>query len=382
LISVAEAYQMPVQEAPRTHLTNYVRLFVELHRLVASGAGNSDQADELRDQLDRPWYKLSDVEMRMTDILAANLYEFDDGRYGKVPDEQLVIDLHLFDIAGLEEAPEAKAVRKELDCRLSRLDGVQGERQRGLLADLRSIGVSREAAAAGSKQAAHDFEAAIKRHEWDLALTILREHESEISPAEVAAMRGICWAQLGNHEIAALFFGEAARQNPTNIEILSCSLRSLIRCGHFDDARRKARFIINKEADPFRLMLAADILSDCIMATGYEATRDEFEEIVNVVDRAAADSTAISDNWNLRQLMCSAYLGAAISCERLGDLRRAENLYRTAHLFYDAGSSPASRASRSDQKWWGGSSLASIIQQERIALCATPIAIAPSLSTN
>lgn len=378
---------MPVQEAPRNHLTNFVRLFVELHRLIASGAGESDQADELRDQLDYPWYKLSDVEMRMTDILAANLYEFDDARYGNVPDEQLLIDLHLFDVAGLEETPEAKAARHELDRRLSRLDEVRGERLRGLLADLRSIGVSREVVAAESKQAVRDLEAAISRHEWELALTILRKHESEIPSAEVAAMRGLGWAQLGNHEIAALFFGEAVRLNPTNVGTLSCYLRSLIRCGRVDDARLKARFIANKEPESFRLMIAADILSDCVLAPGHEATRDEFQEIVNIVDRAAVDRAAVdllapSANWNVGQLFCSAYLGAAISSERLGDLRRAEDFYRTAHSFYDANSLTAPIVSAPGQQARGDASLASIIQQERIALCTAPIPIAPSLSTN
>lgn len=378
---------MPIQEDPRSHLSNFVRLFVELHRLVASGAGESDQADDLRDEMDHPWYRLSDIELRMTDILAVNLDDFDDGRYGKVPDEHLVIDLHLFNIAGLEEAPEAKAVRQEFDSRFSRLDAARGERQSGLLADLRSIGVSREVATAGSQQTAHDLEAALNRHDWDLALTILRRHESEFLAADAAAMRGGWWAQLGNQEIAAIFFGEAVRLNPTNMEILLCYLRSLIRCGRVDDARRKARFIVNTESDPFRLMIAADILSDCILAHGHEATHEEYQEIVNVVDRAAVDraaveSPAISEIWDMRQLFCSVYLGAAISSERLGDPRRAEEFYRTAHSFYDASSPHAATVCRSDRGSCGDVNLASIIQQERISLCSAPIPIVPSLSTN
>lgn len=356
---------MPVQEDPRIHLTNYVRLFVELHRLVASGAGDSDHADELRDQMDRPWFNLSDVEMRMTDILAVNLYDFDDGRYEKVPDEQLLIDLHLFNISGLDEAPEAKAARQELDRRLSQLNAVQGERQRGLLADLRSIGVSREVVAADSKQAAHDFEAATKHHEWDLALTILREHENEILPAEVAAMRGVSWAQLGNDEIAALFFGEAVRQNPTNIEILSCYLRSLIKCGHFDRARRKARFIVNKEADPLTLLLAADVLFDCLELDGGSVAPPDLRLITELVNRGMKNVGTIQANSWRAAIASSALFSKALSHELLGQTSDAIAAAAQAEQLISLPSAIAMAGRMTDGKTEGNGHLREQLQEGR-----------------
>jgi tetratricopeptide (TPR) repeat protein len=356
---------MPVQEDPRTDVTNYVRLFVELHRLVASGAGDSDQADELRDQMDRPWYKLSDAEMRMTDILAVNLYDFDGGRYGKVPDEQLLIDIHLFNIAGLEEAPEARAARQELDRRLSRLDAVQEERQRGLLADLRSIGVNREVVAAESKQAAQDCEAAIKHHEWDLALTILREHENEVLPAEVAAMRGFLWAQLGNDEIAALFFGEAVRQKPTNMEMLSCYLRSLIRCGHFDDARRKARFIVNKDADPLTLLLAADVLFDCLDFDGGSVAPSDLRLITELVNREMKNVGTIQANSWRAAIVSSALFSKALSHELLGETSDAVAAATQAEKLITLPSDIAEPARMTDGKTEGNGRLREQWQEGR-----------------
>lgn len=370
---------MSVQPREAANLISYVRLFVELHRLVAKGAGDSDEADELRDKLDRPWYKLSEVEKRMTDFLAVNLYDFDEGQYEKVTDERLVIDLHLFITAGLEGAIEAKGVRKELDRRFAELDVVQHDRLEGLISDLPSIGVSRQAAPADSKRAADDFEAAISRRDWDLALAILREHESEISPAEIAAMRGVCWGQLGSHEVAAIFFGEAVRLNPTNIEAESCYLRSLIRCGRLEDARRNARFIVNKKADAYRQMLAADILFDCLTASS-DREREQWEEIVNVVDRVAIDPIAASGEPHLRQIACSAYLGAAICCERLGDLDKAEKTYNTAHLFCRSDSKAASRSVHQPVHNGGRSQFADAIQLERTSLGVGQFPIAPSLS--
>lgn len=333
---------MPVQESPTAYLTSYVRLFVELHRLVANGAGDSDEADTLRDQLDRPWYKLSDVEKRMTDILAVNLYDFDDGRYEKVPDERLIIDLHLFNAAGLEETVEAKGIRNELDRRLSQLYEMQRERLAGLLSDLPSMGVSREAAPADSKRAAHEFEAAINRREWDLALSILREHESEIAPAEIAAMRGVCWARLGNHEIASLFFGEAVLQDRSNLEFEVCYLRSLILCGRFDDAQRKASFIANRETDPYQLLLAADVLFDCIAGNATPA-RDELERIVKLVELAAVGYSTPPRGSTMRKVACSGYLAAALCCEQLDDKPRADEMYRMARQLDDSGLSEGSQ---------------------------------------
>lgn len=319
---------MPIKEASTTHLTNYVRLFVDLHRLVASGAGDSDQADELRDQLDGPWCKLSDVERRITDVLGVDLYEFDSGQYGKVPDAQLLIDVHLFDISGLNEAPEARAARKELDRRWSLLDTMQRERQRGFLTDLGSIGVSREAVAAASKQVMREFEAAMKRHEWDLALTILREHENEILPAEVSAVRGVCWSQLGNHEIATIFFGEAVRLNPANVEMLSCYLRSLIRCGDFGEARRNAMFIVNKEAGPFALLLAADVLFDSL-AHGNPVDHSDLRLIIELVNRGMKNvGTIPADSWQAA-VASSARFSQALCHEMLGE--RADAIAAAAY---------------------------------------------------
>lgn len=370
---------MAVHQAEQSHLKSYVRLLVDLHRLVANNAPDSDEADDLRDQMDPHWYKLANVELRLASALGADLNWFDQGRDDQVQTEDLIIGLCLLSTADLDEAPETKRFRAALDERLSRLDRSKQARLKGLLQDLCSIGINRMEMPTGSGQAAKDFQTATKRHEWDLALTILREHESEISPAEVAAMRGVCWGQLGNHEVAAIFFGEAVRLNPTNIEVESCYLRSLIRCGRLDDARRTARFIVNKKAGVYREMLAADILFDCLMASS-ERKREEWEEIVSIVDRAAIDPTAAPGEPHLRQLVCSAYLGAAICCDHLGDLAKAEKIYNTAHLFCQSDSEAASRNVRQPAHNGDHSQFADAIQLERTALGAGQFPIASSLS--
>ncbi|HJT32828.1 MAG TPA: hypothetical protein VJ783_12380 [Pirellulales bacterium] len=370
---------MAVHQAKQSHLKSYVRLLVDLHRLVATNAADSDEADDLRDQMDPHWYKLADVEVRLASALGADLNWFDQGRDDQVQIEDLLIGLCLLSTAELDAAPEARRFRAALDERLSRLDRSKQARLIGLQADLHSIGTNRVEMLTGSGQTARDFQAATNRHEWDAALTILREHENEISPAEVAAMRGVCWGQLGNHELAAIFFGEAVRLDPTNIEVESCYLRSLIRCGRLDDARRSARFIVNKSANAYRQMLAADILFDCLTASS-DRKREQWEEIVKVVDRAAIDPTAASGEPHLRQIVCSAYLGAAICCARLGDLDKADQTYNTAHLFCDSDCTAESRSVRRPARIEDRSRFADVIQLERTALGAEQFPIAPSLS--
>ncbi len=54
-------------------LLEYVGLLVELEKLIATGAGDSEAADELRDQMDAPWRRLNSRELAFVDRLAAEL---------------------------------------------------------------------------------------------------------------------------------------------------------------------------------------------------------------------------------------------------------------------------------------------------------------------
>ncbi|MCY2986685.1 MAG: hypothetical protein NTY19_02325 [Planctomycetota bacterium] len=55
-------------------LEEYVRLLLDLHRCMAAGASESDEAESLRDQMDAPWNQLGPRELRLVRGLSADLY--------------------------------------------------------------------------------------------------------------------------------------------------------------------------------------------------------------------------------------------------------------------------------------------------------------------
>ncbi len=52
----------------------YVGLLRELHKLIANGKLDAPEADEIRDQMDRPWYGMSEDEHELVGLLSADLY--------------------------------------------------------------------------------------------------------------------------------------------------------------------------------------------------------------------------------------------------------------------------------------------------------------------
>jgi hypothetical protein len=62
----------------RSPFQEYVRLLRELHRLIAEGKGDSDEAEQLRDLMDDPWDRMSPEEIRRVRGLSADLYTLTD----------------------------------------------------------------------------------------------------------------------------------------------------------------------------------------------------------------------------------------------------------------------------------------------------------------
>ncbi len=58
---------------PSPHYVKYTHLLRELHSLVATGEGDSQRADELRDAMDEPWKSLTSEEAERARLLADQL---------------------------------------------------------------------------------------------------------------------------------------------------------------------------------------------------------------------------------------------------------------------------------------------------------------------
>ena len=56
-------------------LRTYATLMDRLHRLIAAGNGESDEADAIRDAMDDPWDSLSQAEIELVRTLSKDLYD-------------------------------------------------------------------------------------------------------------------------------------------------------------------------------------------------------------------------------------------------------------------------------------------------------------------
>ncbi len=146
-----------IRETASSPYREYVRLLKNLHVLIAQGKGDSDEADQLRDLMDDPWYGMSPEEVRRVRGLSADLYT-------------LVDPLSL---------PQ-EADQKEID-------------------ETRRL-----------------VEVAWKNKDWDGCLELLRERPHRYPPDRVAFMRAGCWKQFGDLETSLLFLEKAVSLSPSN----------------------------------------------------------------------------------------------------------------------------------------------------------------------
>ena len=126
---------------------------------------------------------------------------------------QGVRELHRLAVAGLDESPEADAVRDATDLPWESLTEIEKKRVSGLSEDLYSISEpgSSDACERNPETRAnlHDFYEARNRGDWDQALEILRRRVDELTPSLVSRLRATVWTEAGDHASASLFHEHA-----------------------------------------------------------------------------------------------------------------------------------------------------------------------------
>lgn len=133
----------------------------------------------------------------------------------------LLIQLHLLMHDGKSETDEADAVRDRLDEPWKHLTEEEAHRIRNLSADLASIeadspfqhpkrgGITRA-------EIANQIKSARQSNEYERILALLRDHAEDVSADHAAFLRGWCYEQLGEPDVAKLFFAYAARLDEKN----------------------------------------------------------------------------------------------------------------------------------------------------------------------
>ena len=133
----------------------------------------------------------------------------------------LLIQLHLLMREGKSETDEADAIRDQLDAPWKHLTEEETDRIRHLSADLASIEPDSpfkhpESGGIARADIANQIKSARRSNEYERILSILRDHSEGVSADHAAFLRGWCYEQLGEPEVAKLFFSYAARLDEAN----------------------------------------------------------------------------------------------------------------------------------------------------------------------
>lgn len=176
------------------YYVQYERLLEELSHLMAEGKGDTDEADAIRDEMDVPWYKLSQEETDRMRGVSADLYMLQD-----------------------DEVYESyKGTQEELRAALSE---------------------------------------ALGRNDYEAILALLRKGTSFLRPVQVASLRGRCYAALGHPDTALLFLRYAAAHDPDRAAYRVAVLDLLLKLHRPDDALAEAETCLQTVEEP--LLLAA-----------------------------------------------------------------------------------------------------------------------------
>lgn len=123
---------------------------------------------------------------------------------------RLLIQLHKLIQEGRDESEEGEAIRDEMDGPGNRLTEEEKNSIHQLSADLDAIG-DRDVAEKRDATIGEHVTNAIKSNDWMTLLNLLQEHALHVSPATRARLRGDAWLALGLPVAACLFYQDAIR---------------------------------------------------------------------------------------------------------------------------------------------------------------------------
>ena len=133
----------------------------------------------------------------------------------------LLIQLHLLMRDGKSETDEADAIRDQLDVPWKHLTDEETARIRNLSSDLASLEPDSpfkhpKSGGIARTDIADQIKAARRSNEYQIILAILRDHSKDVSADHAAFLRGWCYEQLGEPEVANLFYSFAVQLDDKN----------------------------------------------------------------------------------------------------------------------------------------------------------------------
>jgi tetratricopeptide (TPR) repeat protein len=220
---------------------------------------------------------------------------------------------------------EADAVRDRMERPWYAMSAQEEQLVRGLSQDLYTIGTTRIAPNRDVIEVTDELAEALNKGNWVASLELLRREETRLPPGDVAAMRGVCWGSLNEHSAALVFIDEALRLAPDNAQFLVLRWTELIRDKRTSDAARDAtaRLSANSLTDSYTLFKAADVIVLYASLGPESEARRLYELAVGAVHEGLTRLPAEPLAGDLQFARIDAYLDLALSQAQLGHVEDA-----------------------------------------------------------
>jgi tetratricopeptide (TPR) repeat protein len=241
-------------------------------------------------------------------------------------------ELHRLNQAGLEESPEADAIRDAHDAAWEALSEAERRRIGGLSEDLYSLSeLPPNGAQPLNPQAQtrlNDAFEARQLGDWDRALELLRRWSKHLSPALVSFLRGTIWRDAGDAETAVPFLEHATHLEPDNANYLMFFLTVLDAVDPVQ-ARQRADAII-READRFPPGAAVRAAHILLSAVPPPPKPELSRRLIPVLDGALARIKKGDEGGLDRQSCVNALALLGVCYETLGNVQAAAECYSQA----------------------------------------------------
>ncbi len=163
-----------------------------------------------------------------------------------VESERFILEGHQLLVRGESTLPKSPEEQHRMEGAWADLNESEAERLDGLAADLfmlldedrlqpLDVGINE---AVDLRQRVLE---ALSAQHWDELLAVLRCGPTFLTRDQIALLRGQAWQGLGHDDVAMLFFDYAGKLKPDNARAQVLQLRTLLKLGRFEEARRRAQ---------------------------------------------------------------------------------------------------------------------------------------------
>ena len=242
----------------------YETLLIQVHKLIASGDGDSDAADALREQMDDPWYRLSEDEQARLRGLSGDLY--------------LLVNSE-------KTEPEFPP------------------------------GIT-------SREWAEHLQEARDWSDWTTVLSMVRRRPALLPPEEAALLRAQAYDALGHPNPALLFLDFAHRVNKKDAAYRAVRMLMLSNAARWNEAVSDADRIVKGGEPELALLVAAADVFLLHAGTLDDVAKDEaYRRVLDAV-RPAIEKKSVAGATPM-SLIASAHLIRATAFWELGERTEA-----------------------------------------------------------